>query len=83
MATAGRLSELGALIQKNASQIENALASAGLPPATLSVGAPPVLPLPLDLKETQNELVEALDELRALTLGPMLTIMELMVGSVG
>ncbi|KAK9422181.1 putative S-adenosyl-L-methionine-dependent methyltransferase [Seiridium unicorne] len=79
MSPSRSLSELAALIQTRSASIEDALKSAGLPPPSFAVGSPLALPLSPELEDTRDELVEALDELRALVLGPMGHLLMLML----
>ncbi|KAK6086414.1 O-methyltransferase [Seiridium cupressi] len=79
MSPSRSLSELAALIQNRSASIEDALKSAGLPPPYFAVGSPLALPLSPELEDTRDELVEALDELRALVLGPMGHLLMLML----
>ncbi|KAK6065091.1 o-methyltransferase [Seiridium cupressi] len=79
MSPSRSLSELAALIQNRSASIEDALKSAGLPPPSFAVGSPLALPLSPELEDTRDELVEALDELRALVLGPMGHLLMLML----
>ncbi len=69
--TARPLSNLAGIIQSRAAYIENALESSHAPQPSLAVGASYVLPLAADQEEFRDELVGALDELRALVLGPL------------
>ncbi|KAK9777698.1 putative S-adenosyl-L-methionine-dependent methyltransferase [Seiridium cardinale] len=79
MSPSRSLSELAALIQTRSASIEDALKSAGLPPPYSAVGSPLALPFSPELDDTRDELVEALDELRALVLGPMGHLLMLML----
>ncbi len=60
------LSDLAGIIKTLATAIENALKSSGAPQPSLAVGTSSALPLGANLEESRDELVEALDELRAL-----------------
>ncbi|KAH6658135.1 S-adenosyl-L-methionine-dependent methyltransferase [Truncatella angustata] len=71
MSVSRSLSELAALIQSHSASIVNTLESHGHPQPSFTVGSPLVLPLSPEVEDTRDELVEALDELRALVLGPM------------
>ncbi|ETS84291.1 hypothetical protein PFICI_02316 [Pestalotiopsis fici W106-1] len=65
------LSELAQLIQIRTVSIEGGLKSAGIPQPSFDAAAPAVLPIGSELEDIRDDLIEALDELRALVLGPV------------
>ncbi|KAI1843519.1 hypothetical protein JX266_010345 [Neoarthrinium moseri] len=71
MATTRSLSDLAQLIHSRTTSIETGLKAANLPQPSFNATAPPALPLSRELEEVRDELVEALEELRALVLGPV------------
>lgn len=79
MASPRSLSNLAAVIQANAGLIESALKTSNSPPPSFALGSPPVLMISPDLEECRDDLVDALEELRALVLGPIGHLFTLMV----
>lgn len=70
MAGAKSLTDLAALIQRDVVAINDDLTAANAPQPSFQVGSPPLMLSPQG-EETRQQLLEALDELRALILGPV------------
>lgn len=71
MSTAPRTVRLARTILDHTTSIEAYLAEDNLPSPSFEPGAPPKLPLPPALEESLSAALSALDELKALLLGPM------------
>ena len=71
MAPTRSLLELASTIQARTAAIQDALKSGGLPAPTFESGGPPMLMLPAANEEDRSALLEALDEMRALVMGPL------------
>ncbi len=69
-----RISELSSIISSATSKYDNYLSAQGLPTPSFDPSAPPFLPLPPDVAEARQLVLEATDELHALTAGPLGTL---------
>ncbi len=69
-----RISELSSIISKATSKYDNYLSAQALPTPSFDPGAPPFLPLPGDVAEAKQIVLEATDELHALIAGPLGTL---------
>lgn len=69
-----RISELSSIILSNTSKYDNYLSTQGLPTPSFDPGAPPFLPLPSEMAEAKQLILEATDELHALIAGPLGTL---------
>jgi hypothetical protein len=74
MAPTTRITELAAIIQSNTIKFDEYINSHGLPTPSFGIETPPQLFLPEDIAAARTAVVEAIDELHALMLGPMPTI---------
>ncbi|KAI0123904.1 S-adenosyl-L-methionine-dependent methyltransferase [Xylariales sp. AK1849] len=79
MSSLRKLSKLTGLIHSHAALIENALDSSSIPQPSFAAGSPPMLSVPPELDDTRDELIEAIDELAALVLGPVGHLVKLAV----
>lgn len=79
MSTSRSLSDIAALIQHHSATLEDALKATPRPHLSFEVGSPLTLPLSPQLQNVRDELVENLDELRALVFGPMEYLLHMMV----
>lgn len=71
MADKSRISELASIIESRTLDLDNHFKAHNLPSPSFSVDAPPNLPLPDSLLQSQNEILEASAELQALVAGPL------------
>ena len=72
MTSMSRIAELASKIQQETTNIEEHLRSQGLKPPSWDLDTPPQVPLfTHDAQASQNAILEAMDELRALILGPI------------
>ncbi|KAI9646648.1 hypothetical protein NHQ30_004645 [Ciborinia camelliae] len=71
MAPNTRIAELASIIQEQTSKVDAYLASKNLPSPSFDVSYPLRLSLPPDIQASRNAVLEASDELTALMLGPV------------
>lgn len=71
MASNSRIATLAAIIQEETSKVDNYLASNNLPSPSFDVSTPLRLSLPPEILASRNAVLEASDELTALMLGPV------------
>lgn len=71
MAPTHSLLDLAGAIQTHTAAIHDALKSGGLPEPTFESGGPPMFILPPSAEGDRGALLEAIDELRALIMGPV------------
>ncbi len=72
MASKSRIAELASKIQQETTNIEEHLLSQGLKTPSWDIDTPPQVPLlTYDAQASQNAILEAMDELKALILGPI------------
>jgi hypothetical protein len=71
MAPAQSLLDLAGAIQAHTVAIHDALKSGGLPEPSFESGGPPIFMLPPSAEGDRVALLEAVDELRALIMGPV------------
>ncbi|KAF7930035.1 hypothetical protein BELL_0651g00040 [Botrytis elliptica] len=71
MSPATRIAELAATIQRNTSKVDEYLTSNNIPSPSFDVSCPFRLSLPPDIQASRNAILEASDELTALMLGPV------------
>ena len=69
-----RITELSSIISSATSKYDNYLSTHALPTPSFDPGAPPFLPLPSDVAEAKQIILEAADELHALVAGPLGTL---------
>lgn len=69
-----RITELSSVISSVTSKYDDYLSAQGLPTPSFDPGAPPFLPLPPDVAEAKQLILEATDELHALIAGPLGTL---------
>lgn len=74
MAPLTRIAELASIIQFNAMIVDQFISSKDLPTPSFGIKTPPELDLPAKIVASQSLVIEAMDELHALLLGPMETI---------
>jgi hypothetical protein len=74
MASPTRISELAALIQKNTAILDDYLSANGLPTPSFDESSPPLLPLPEDMANVRDAVIEAADELHSLLMGPVISV---------
>ena len=72
--TTTRISELSSIISSATSKYDDYLTAQALPTPSFDPGAPPFLPLPTDVAEAKQFVLEATDELHALIAGPLGTL---------
>jgi hypothetical protein len=66
-----RIAVLASTIEKNTQVIDKFIAESGLPALCFDASNPPALPLPPPVEAAKNAVLEAMDELEALLLGPL------------
>ncbi|KAJ8065081.1 hypothetical protein OCU04_005793 [Sclerotinia nivalis] len=71
MSHATRIAVLAAKIQEHTSKVDEYLASNNLPSPSFDVSCPVRLSLPPEIQTSRNAVLEASDELTALMLGPV------------
>jgi hypothetical protein len=71
MAPTRSLLDLARIIQENAAVIDDVIKTSGQPQPSFEAGGPPMLALPLEKEESRTALLEAIDEMRALVMGPL------------
>ena len=71
MASVSRIVELASTIKDHTTKVDNYLSSKGLPSPSFETSTPPQLDLPDEIVSFKNIVLEAMDELHALILGPM------------
>ena len=69
-----RTVELADIIQQHTRKVDEYLTSHDLPAPSFDISQPPRLPLPPEIQASQAAILEASDELTALTLGPVGTL---------
>ena len=69
-----RIGELSSIISSTTSKYDKYLSTQSLPTPSFDPGAPPFLPLPSDMAEAKQLILEATDELHALIAGPLGTL---------
>ena len=69
--TTTRISELSSTIAASTSKYDSYISAQGLPTPSFDPGAPPFLPLPPDVAEAGQLVLEAADELHSLIAGPL------------
>ena len=72
-----RISELAATIQNCTAEIEEFMSMHNVPQATFDIDSPLTVDLPPSLSNAREEALDALDQLHALLLGPLLYFMRL------
>ena len=75
MPSKGRMGELASNIQVHTTKLEEYLASQDRPFPSLGVDAVETGPLPPELTKSREIILESIDELHALTLGPLASLM--------
>ena len=71
MTSSSKIAELASIISTNVKSLDEYLASNGLPFPSFDPDAPLKLPLPDDIASSQDTILSATTELRALLLGPI------------
>ncbi|PVH96576.1 S-adenosyl-L-methionine-dependent methyltransferase [Periconia macrospinosa] len=66
-----RIVELASSIEQNTRKVDDYFAANALPSPSFDPSTPPDLPLPPDIAQAKEAVLEAMDELQALLLGPM------------
>lgn len=66
-----RITVLAKVIEGNTRKVDDLLQEQGLPSPSFNATNPPDLPLPPHIKDAKDGVLEAMDELEALMLGPM------------
>ena len=72
--TITRIKELSSIISSDISAFDSHLSAQGLPTPSFDPGTPPFIPLPPDVAEARQRILEATDELHALIAGPLGTL---------
>lgn len=72
--TITRIKELSSVIASSTSSFDNYLSAQALPTPSFDPGTPPFLPLPPNVAEARQQILEATDELHALIAGPLGTL---------
>ena len=71
MAPMTRIAELATIIQENTIKVDEYINSKGLPTPSFSIQTSPQLDFPADVAGARDVVLEAMDELQALMLGPI------------
>lgn len=71
MSSPSRIAELASIIHRETDKIDAYLASNNLPTPSFDVSCPPKLFLPDEIQASRDAVLEASDELSALMLGPV------------
>jgi hypothetical protein len=66
-----RIVELSSSIAENTRKVDEYFCTNGLPSPSFEASTPPDLPLPPEVMQAKEAVLEAMDELQALLLGPM------------
>jgi hypothetical protein len=69
--SSSRIIVLATIIEQNTRKVDDYLREEGLPSPSFEATNPPDLPLPPPITEAKQAVLEAMDELEALMLGPM------------
>ena len=79
MASTTRIAELAALIQSNTTALDKYLKEQNIQSLSFEIDAPESLSLPAKIAESREAVLDATDELHALVLGPVQSLMRLNV----
>ena len=71
MAPTSRMAQLASVIQTHTTIVDEHIALQKLPSPSFHVNAPPQLQLPEAISSSRDAVIEAMDELQALMLGPL------------
>jgi hypothetical protein len=71
MASTSRISELASIIQRQTAVVDEYLKANGLPTPSFDASYQPALQFTEDISAARDAVLEAMDELQALMLGPM------------
>ena len=71
MASSSRILELASTIQTHTNELDSYITSQGLPSPSWDLDTPPVLLLSNMAQASRNALLESIEELKALILGPV------------
>ncbi|KAF4628102.1 hypothetical protein G7Y89_g10046 [Cudoniella acicularis] len=71
MPPTNRIVELASIISEHTSKVDAYLISHNLPTPSFNISYPPKLPLPAEIQASRDAVLEATDELTALMLGPI------------
>jgi hypothetical protein len=74
MSSSRSLKELASVIQARVDTLDEALKATNAPQPTLDINGPPALMVPPQFEDTKEDLLEALDELRTLIIGPVANV---------
>ena len=74
MTSPSRIVDLAAIIHNNTNKVDQFIQREGLPSPSFGTETPPQLNLPADITSARDAVIEAMDELHALLLGPMPSI---------
>jgi hypothetical protein len=66
-----RIVELASIIQRNTIKVDEYITRSGLPSPSFNIQAPPQLDFPEQISAVRTAIIEAMDELQALLLGPL------------
>jgi len=69
-----RIAALAALIQKNTTILDDYMTANGIPTPSFDESYPAVVPLPKDMADVRDALLEATDELHFLVKDPVTTV---------
>lgn len=71
MSPTSRIAELASIIHEQTDKVDAYLASNNLPTPSFDISYPPTLSLPAEIQASRDAILEASDELTALMLGPV------------
>jgi hypothetical protein len=71
-----RIVELASIIQRNAIKVDEYITRSGLPSPSFNIQTPAQLDFPEQISAVRTAIIEAMDELQALLLGPLPMIFE-------